>query len=631
MSEHSDPLMWTYQRHFRVNQEYDAENVFKLLDQRFEPEVFLVGIRYEMCEGRCLAGVEPDKDFWIPAEAFDGTLALAAALAETGPEAKALPSRALAELRPADAAQRRSVADAIVNIIDQHPGRSPHLEYAASLPERVEGFWVSVVLGLQRDVLAAHRHLSRNHVALHKSRELPVSRSLVDAAVAEFFNRSAEQLRMPEAGLAAESADAEELLRAAARQFATEVAFRADPSAIEGLHGFFRACITISSLKYEQAVGMGRMVVARKDHDALRPRVSFGSAMKLDDFRGARKMLELASRGAALHTNSKDVFGLVDCLRYDPKREDLFEVNFLGHHHWELLHAGEILMRVKYGQPYLPNRSEYETKLLRDLPRIFPGIAREKIGLLVSLVRAAEKEKHGTMLVFHDRAAEEAHRLKAQGTPINCLPLTPELVPHLTPIDGAAIIDPAGCCHAIGVILDGMASAVGDPSRGARYNSALRYVSSSPAGCLVVVISEDGGVDLVPNLRPAVRRSTIEKAVRELETLAQAAAIPRRHYVDCIEWLSSHRFYLLKQHCEAVNRDMQTIEDRLAKEDPSAMRIIRAAFKADSRMDEQLYYEAEGTPGEKGTKKPAAPRNKPSRTRREQCTKEPHTKESRTK
>jgi len=58
--------------------------------------------------------------------------------------------------------------------------------------------------------------------------------------------------------------------------------------------------------------------------------------------------------------------------------------------------------------------------------------------------------------------------------------------------------DPQGYCYSIGVILDGKASAGhGNSTRGARYNSAIRYVESSDFPTLVVVVSEDGMVDVM--------------------------------------------------------------------------------------------------------------------------------------
>ena len=51
------------------------------------------------------------------------------------------------------------------------------------------------------------------------------------------------------------------------------------------------------------------------------------------------------------------------------------------------------------------------------------------------------------------------------------------------------------------MILDGRASGRGDSARGARYNSALRYVESSDHPCLAVVVSEDGLVDVITSVQ----------------------------------------------------------------------------------------------------------------------------------
>ncbi|HOX40391.1 MAG TPA: DNA integrity scanning protein DisA nucleotide-binding domain protein [Candidatus Brocadiia bacterium] len=69
------------------------------------------------------------------------------------------------------------------------------------------------------------------------------------------------------------------------------------------------------------------------------------------------------------------------------------------------------------------------------------------------------------------------------------------------PVDGAVILDFGGRCYAIGAILDGMATKNGNPARGARYNSALRYVEMKKQqgkDCIAVVVSEDGTVDVLP-------------------------------------------------------------------------------------------------------------------------------------
>ena len=153
-------------------------------------------------------------------------------------------------------------------------------------------------------------------------------------------------------------------------------------------------------------------------------------------------------------------------------------------------------MGVKYGQPFLPKQSFDEQKLSDSLARIFNGISNTQIEDIIHLVKQAEQESHGTMLVITDDAEQEAQRLKTQCTVLEPCKINPKLLRQLTPIDGAILLSPDGVCYAIGVILLNYSVRL-DPGRGARYNSAIRYVETSKVPSLAVVISEDGGVDLI--------------------------------------------------------------------------------------------------------------------------------------
>ena len=120
-----------------------------------------------------------------------------------------------------------------------------------------------------------------------------------------------------------------------------------------------------------------------------------------------------------------------------------------------------------------------------------------KIERLWDVVLEASRQKSGTILVITTEALAEADRLKLQCTLIEPVPLTPLITRLVTAIDGAVLLDPEGYCYSIGVILDGKASGNGDSTRGARYNSAVRYVASSAHPCMAIVVSEDGMVDVI--------------------------------------------------------------------------------------------------------------------------------------
>ncbi len=114
----------------------------------------------------------------------------------------------------------------------------------------------------------------------------------------------------------------------------------------------------------------------------------------------------------------------------------------------------------------------------------------------------ASNQKHGTIIIISKNAMSETNRLKSQSFRVEPTEITPVVVKEITSIDGAVLIDTECNCYGIGVILDGMATNSGDTSRGARYNSAIRYVETIKnrenfSDCLAIVISEDGYVDLI--------------------------------------------------------------------------------------------------------------------------------------
>ena len=137
-----------------------------------------------------------------------------------------------------------------------------------------------------------------------------------------------------------------------------------------------------------------------------------------------------------------------------------------------------------------------------------------------------------------------------------------------------------------------MASESGDPSRGARFNSALRYVEAAWP-CLAVVVSQDSGIDFVPNLRPAVRRSAIDKAIAEIKELKGASLINRDRYNAVLDYLDEHRFYLRKEDCDTIVSVVEFVEAALRKQDRTEIWIIRQKFVPNTHLDEELYYQKE--------------------------------------
>gem|GEM_PF-487105 len=141
----------------------------------------------------------------------------------------------------------------------------------------------------------------------------------------------------------------------------------------------------------------------------------------------------------------------------------------------------------------------------------------EKVSSVCKIIRHASHQKSGTMVVITTPklAESEINRLNSQCFRVDEIDIfnlgnptiSKTLINQLTSIDGALYIDIESKFHAIGVILDGLATDEADSSRGARYNSAIRYQKMEKFqkkqivtnDCIVVVLSEDGMVDIVGN------------------------------------------------------------------------------------------------------------------------------------
>lgn len=160
--------------------------------------------------------------------------------------------------------------------------------------------------------------------------------------------------------------------------------------------------------------------------------------------------------------------------------------------------------------------------------------------------------------------------------------MTEPLLASASRIDGAILIDPEGVCHAIGVVLDGPAHDGCTPARGARYNSALRYVTGSKMSRLAIVVSDDHTVDVLPLHRARISAKKLEVAVSQLERSTQDDYHRPRLF------LSDHRFYLNQVLCNRANAAIE----RIAAEplELGEIRLSTATFTPNPAFDESYLY-----------------------------------------
>jgi hypothetical protein len=263
----------------------------------------------------------------------------------------------------------------------------------------------------------------------------------------------------------------------------------------------------IAAVRYEKNEGTGRMVFSKRLHD-FSSYVPFERAVPLSDSVWSRKMLEICTDDVTVGANDTELLGLVDTSLTALE----FWVEFVSTTTWRFRYGtDDVLMEVVRGIPRVPRPTVDRASFEETAQRVFADL-EVNVELLWETLQIAREHGHATTRVVTPDAASEARRLRQQATPIAATVLSETQVRALTRIDGAVLLDHEGLCHAVGVILDGKATERGSPARGARFNSALRYVlEEGERASIAVVLSEDGNVDLLPRLRPRIGKTMLRK------------------------------------------------------------------------------------------------------------------------
>ena len=263
----------------------------------------------------------------------------------------------------------------------------------------------------------------------------------------------------------------------------------------------YEALDAVAAQSYEGRTGVGTIVFAAESSNRVEADIRFVSPVPIMSTRAFRKVLEMSGPDLHVLADGESAYGLGRVAdAYESAAGDIFALTVAGHGSWELSHAGVPLLRVDNTRPTLPQARLLESHFARTVSWLFPEAKADDISSLWALAAGAAEQEHGTTLVIHRNAAREAARLLPQALIIEPTVLSDSTLHAITNIDGAVLVSPDARCHAVGVILDGRATGTGDPSRGARYNSAVRYLLSAGNNCLVIIVSEDGMINLLPDV-----------------------------------------------------------------------------------------------------------------------------------
>jgi hypothetical protein len=265
----------------------------------------------------------------------------------------------------------------------------------------------------------------------------------------------------------------------------------------------FNAVDVIASLPYEGTDPKAAIAFVRPDtsSESLRRLCScpIAAQVGIEDAKRVRKLLQAASPDHPLVIQGGFVRGFFRNPSSDASKSHTMYMAAMSGKGWILRSRERNIMQIRDGRPRLPIIRLSQQHVGNLLNQWINQQARaqfrdtlERLGQL----------GHGGMLVISREAEAETARLAASATPLSRREfLTGDLVDQLTAVDGAVMVDPHGICHAFGVILDGNAQPDEDPARGARHNSARRYVMTRAVQadnpCCAIVVSEDGPVTVV--------------------------------------------------------------------------------------------------------------------------------------
>ena len=485
-------FMWRWQHTFQTAVTSLLENILQILELPLAANVFVVGI--PIAEPDVSQILFHDDNCGFTYDNFQEVFSLAKQNFDNDPEQFFFKSSTHLIQDHKDSLYPKALRTAVQTILQQYDRSRGQVSFC-SFPIQKNERWIITVIQLPTQDFDRQYRLTRATHEQHSMREYRIDRCFLEAIIYQILQASEMELQSSSAGNTLSLGNSERVIEDAAVSLLEAVEVHINQWNRVNLFSFANA---IAAERYEGAASEGRLIICQRDSVDIAAKVKLTTPIKIYNYRAIRKLLEVSSNNMALLCDIETVWGLgLPLDTYQPSRENLFEIRFAEHHTWELVHAENIMLRVKYRQARLP-RARFDRGLFCDRVHQLFEVDRSTANLLVKAVEAAVQQRHGTMLVITPEAEQETQRLAAQSTVIEPVIASQSIISHLSSVDGAILISPEGVIYSFGVILDGQASKNGNPARGARYNSAIRYVDemSRKVNCLALIVSEDGYVDL---------------------------------------------------------------------------------------------------------------------------------------
>lgn len=578
-------FMWKWQVHYMLSCKVGAESLFSRFDKQLFPTSFLIGFKEEGNDASPAICFEPEKMEFLNEE-LKNIEDVCEAFSDSDPRKNMLYTGSGMQEEMDMRRHEDNYRKALQDILDRSKFFNDKIHFVSTGVKK-GGYRIYIILQLNKTIYSTFVFLKYIDPEEFLYRHL----SLIDATISVFLEDCVHRLYLPEAGRdRGPERSTDELLNSAAKIFSYTIASVGHAG---GFHNLYPACNELSLSRYEGQENEGHLIICSKDHLALELTLELTEPFSIREYRKLRKLLQLSTEKTGVVTNSEMVIGLgVIKSTYDSTKEDIFHIYFRGTHCFDVMHQSQPILLMRHGKPEQITQLIVKDKFEEDSRRIFPMATKEQVNEMYKLANAATKISNGCMLVFLDDAKEEASRLKNQSISIKPKKLDEDTVKILSLIDGAIIVDLDGYAHAKGVILDGITGSEGDPSRGSRYNSSLTYSEfrgwAKPT--LIVVVSEDGMVDIIPKLMPKIRHSEIIQFIKTLESLNSVDNFNDRTYYDIMEILRRRSFYLTEQEASQINELNKSLS-KLDRQSGKNMWRTFEDFTSNPAMNDRYYIE----------------------------------------
>ncbi len=583
MSHDLSQTMWGFQQQFRISLDGAADRALDQIGAILSPEAYVVGFAAGQDDsGEVCLEVREGGEPAFTAEDFGGVVLDAKRrYEESAVHDQAFATEEMLRARH-DHFRDAARASAVAAAMERAPagaGRTFFVGQSATVGD-VE---VHPVLSVDSDALDALPRLETTHV--HGT---PITVSLAHGIITELLRTATHALlaaKPPRSISPIEDDVPTDAVRRAANHLVFSTALIAGQILAKGLFDSFEA---LASTAYEGRAGSGTVILAGDGHPHVDVAIRLKAPISVRERLQFRKLLELTDHQLGLLIDGTTIYGLgAISEQYDGSTEDLFRFSIVEQGVWTLTHHDAPLLRVANGHPQLPRPRMSPSLFVDSMRRVFVDVDDDDIRAIWRLAQTAVNQGKGTMLVVTTAAEQEAQRLAPQALAIDPQPIGSRMLRSLTKIDGAVLLTPDGTCHAVGVILDGIATGAGDPGRGARYNSAVRYTAASSAPCLIVIVSDDGLIDVHPELAPRVRPEDVEQALFDLETIGGSDDVDIESFYAARERLRTFAFYLSDSQCERANAVVDRVERLRFGE--SGLRLAVVPFAPDPRMNDSFF------------------------------------------